>query len=209
MSRFNAGIVATNIGAEYAPRHRSRAFGSGPKLQPKGIAMMLQQKLRRTTAVAAAALALTLSGAAAVAQPGGPHGHGHGGPDSIGHLIVSAKAQLNLNTSQQQMFDNALANTKAAFATGKSLHDSVKNTLDAELAKNEPDLAAVAAASDNAQAQGEALRKQIRGQWLALYATFSPDQKAVVKSMIQQRMAEADAFRAKMQQRHGGATATN
>ena len=172
--------------------------------------MRLHDKFRKTTLVAATALAMTLGAGVAISQPGGhgPHGHGSHGA-SVGQLIVGAKDQLNLNTSQQQMFDNALANTKSAHQTGQSLHQSVKDALTAELAKNEPDLAAVAAASDNAQAQGEALRKQIRGQWLALYATFSPDQKAVVKSMIQQRMAQADAFRAKMQQRHGGATATN
>jgi Spy/CpxP family protein refolding chaperone len=172
--------------------------------------MMLQHKLRKTAVATAAALALTLGGGVALAQPGHGH-HGHGAPgDMVGHLIVSAKDQLNLNTSQQQMFDAAVASSLAAHETGKSLHDSVKNTLNAELAKSEPDIAAVAAASDNAQAQGQALRKQIRGQWLALYATFSPDQKAVVKAMIQQGMARAEAFRSKMHERfHGGGVTTH
>ena len=172
--------------------------------------MKLQDKLRKTTIAAATALALTLGGAAALAQPAhGPHGHGAPG-DMIGHLIQKAQPQLNLNTSQQQMFDAAVASSQAARETGKSLFDSVKNTLNAELAKSEPDLAAVAAASDNAQAQGQALHKQIRGQWLALYATFTPDQKAVVKTTIQQGMAKAEAFRSTMHQRmHGGAATTN
>ena len=166
--------------------------------------MMLQDKLRKTTVVAAAALAMTLGAGASLAQPGGAaHGpHGHGAPgDMIGHLIENAKAQLNLNTSQQQMFDAAAASTKTAHQTGQSLHQSVKDALTAELAKTEPDLGAVAAASDNAQAQGDALRKQVRAQWLALYATFTPDQKAVVKNLIQERMAKAEAFRAEMHQR--------
>ena len=178
--------------------------------------MTFHDKLRRTTAVVASALAMTLGATATLAQPPGgppgPHGHGHGAPgDTIGHLIVGAKAQLNLNTSQQQMFDAAVASTKAAFQQGRSLHQSVKDTLTAELAKNEPDLAAVAAASDNAKAQGDALHKQVRAQWLALYATFTPDQKAVVKGLIQQRMARAEAFRAEMQQhwQQGGAATTN
>jgi len=49
----------------------------------------------------------------------------------------------------------------------------------------------------------------VRGQWLALYATFTPDQKAVVKTMIQQQMAQAAAWRANMQQRgqQGGGAA--
>ncbi len=127
--------------------------------------MMLQDKLRKTTVAAAAALAMTLGAGITLAQPGGAaHGpHGHGAPgDMIGHLIAGAKDQLNLNTSQQQMFDAAVASTKAAHETGLSLHESVKNALTAELAKSEPDLAAVAAVTDNAQAQGQALRKSVR-----------------------------------------------
>ena len=169
--------------------------------------MMLQNKLRTTAVVAAAALAMTLGTAASFANAGGAsHGpHGGGAPgDMIGHLIEKAQAQLNLNTSQQQQFAAAVASTKAAHQTGLSLHESVKTTLTAELAKPEPDLAAVAAASDNAQAQGQALRKSVRGQWLALYATFSPDQKAVVRQLLQARMAKAESFRQKMQDRFNG-----
>ena len=172
--------------------------------------MTFNGKLRNTTMVVASALAMTLGATAAFAQTPGapagaapaPHEHGHGGHgDMIGHLIIHAKAQLNLNTSQQQMFDAAVASTKTAFQTGKTLRQSVKDALNTELGKAEPDLAAVAAASDAAQAQGDALHKQVRAQWLALYATFTPDQKAVVKTMIQQRMAQAAAWRANMQQR--------
>ena len=169
--------------------------------------MMVQDKLRKTAVVAAAALAMTLGAAVTLAQPGGAaHGpHGHGAPgDMIGHVIAAAHDQLNLNTSQQQMFDAAVASSKAAHQTGQSLHQSVKDALTAELAKSEPDLAAVAAVSDNAQAQGQALRKSTRAQWLALYATFSPDQKAVVKQTIQGQMAKAESFREKMKERFKG-----
>jgi len=172
--------------------------------------MMLQHTLRKTTLVAATALAMTLGAGVATAQPGshGPHGHGSHGA-SIGQLIIGAKDQLNLNTSQQQMFDTALANTKSAHQTGQSLHQSVRDALAAELAKNEPDLAAVAAVSDNAQAQGQALRKSVRAQWLALYATFTPDQKAIVKQTIQGEMAKAESFHQKMKERFHGNRGTS
>ena len=177
--------------------------------------MTFHDKLRKTTVVVASALAMTLGATAALAQTtgapdGGPPKHGHHPHgDMIGHLIVSAKAQLNLNTSQQQMFDAAVASSKAARQTGMTLHQTVKDTLTAELAKPEPDLAAVAAAADNARAQGQALQQQVRTQWLALYATFSVDQKTVVKNLIQQHMAQAETFRAQMQQHwQQGATGT-
>jgi periplasmic protein CpxP/Spy len=175
--------------------------------------MTFHHKLRSTAVVVASALAMTLGATTLFAQPAGgppgPHGHGQGASgDMIGHLIMHAKAQLNLNTSQQQMFDAAVASSKAAWQSGKTLHQSVKDALTAELAKSEPDLAAVAAASDNARAQGDAVRKQVRAQWLALYATFSPDQKAVVKNIIQQRMAMAEAFHEQMLERwHNGSGA--
>jgi protein CpxP len=216
MSRFNGALAAANDGAQCAQSNRELRENRRGRVLRKGIEMTVQDKLRKTTIVVASALAIAVGTVAVLAQPFGgplgPRGHGHGGPgDMIGRLIVSAQAQLNLNTSQQQMFDTAVASSKAAFQQGNTLHQSVKDALTAELAKSEPDLAAVAAAADNARAQGEALRQQVRAQWLALYATFSPDQKTVVKNLIQQHIAMAEAFRAEMHQRwQGGAgTTTN
>jgi Spy/CpxP family protein refolding chaperone len=146
----------------------------------------------RIAAVAAAALAFALGGAA-LAQPGpGHHGHGFGGgPDMLAGTIARAKAQ----------FDAAADASKAARDTARSNMQRVKDALTAELAKAEPNLAAVAAVGDDVQAQNQALRKQVRGQWLALYATFSPEQKAVVKQMIQNRVSRMEQFRDQMQQR--------
>jgi Spy/CpxP family protein refolding chaperone len=155
---------------------------------------------RRIAMAAAAALALGIGGVA-LAQPGRHHHGGMGGGDEmIGRLIAHAKSQLNLNTSQQVQFDAAVAQSKAAFQTGRGSMQRVKDAMAVELAKPEPDLAAVAAIADDVRAQNQALRKQVRDQWLALYATFSPDQKAVVKQMIQNRMARAEHFREKMRQ---------
>ncbi len=119
----------------------------------------------------------------------------------IGHLIAHAKGRLNLNTMQQGMFDTAVADSKAAREAGRALHEKVKATLQAELAKPEPDLAAVAAAADAAVDQGRDKRKAIRAEWLALYATFTVEQKAVVKDMLQKRLAHAESFRQKMRER--------
>ena len=116
--------------------------------------------------------------------------HGMGGADEmIGHLIAHAKAKLNLNTSQQGMFDTAVADSKAAREAGRALHQKVRDTLQAELAKPEPDLAAVAAAADAASDQGRAQRKAIRADGSRSTRTFTPEQKAVVKDMLQKRLA--------------------
>jgi Spy/CpxP family protein refolding chaperone len=172
-----------------------------------------RQSPRRAIAATAAALAFAFAGAASAQPFGGPGGHGgHGGPmgggdEMFGPLIAHAKANLNLNTSQQTMFDAAVAQSKAAHDQGRALMQKVKDAMTAELAKTEPDLAAIAAAADDARAQGQALRKQVRTQWLNLYATFSPEQKAVVRDMLQKRMARMESFRQKMREHFQGGTA--
>jgi Spy/CpxP family protein refolding chaperone len=161
----------------------------------------MRNRFNATLAAVTAAAALSLSGAA-LSQPGPHHGHGAGGDFTMG--IAALKGQLNLNTSQQTMWDNAVAQTKAARETGRANFDKLKTAMTTELAKAEPDLAAVAAASDDVQAQNSALRKQVRATWLALYATFTPDQKAIVRDSLKQRVAKMESFRQKMQERRGG-----
>jgi len=157
------------------------------------------------------ATALALGGAAipALAQPAGgfQHARGHhggGSEEMVGHLLHEAKASLNLNTSQQQMWDNAVTQSKSAHQTAKANRETLKATVQAELSKSAPDLAAIAATSDNVEAQNRALRVQVRSQWLALYATFSADQKAVVRGLMQEHAAKAEGFRERMQERFKG-----
>jgi len=161
----------------------------------------MERTYRNLLAASAAALTLALVAAPASAQPAhhaGPMSGSFG--DHLGRVIESAQAQLNLNSSQQQMFANNVAQTKAAFAGGRSQMEGVKSALAAELAKPEPDLAAVAAAGDAAQQQMQAVRHQVRDSWLALYATFTLEQKAVVKGIIQQHLAKMQSIQQKMMQ---------
>ena len=149
----------------------------------------------RIAAVAAAAL-IGIAGVA-FAQPR----HGHGGGDFV-MAIAALKDQLNLNTSQQVMWDNAVAAGKSARDAARANMQSVRDALKAELAKPEPDLAAVAAAADTARNTASTAHRQVRDAWLALYATFTPEQKVVVKNALQQRLTLMEQFRERMRQRH-------
>lgn len=162
----------------------------------------MNTRIARWSGVMVAAL-LAVGVHGALAQPGGGpgHGHGHGGGLAIEQILASLKGQLNLNTSQQLMWDNAVAQTKAAQATARTNFASVRTALNAELAKSEPDFAAVAAAADAVQASNQTLRKQVRGEWLKLYATFSPAQKGIVRDAAKARIARMDTFREKMKER--------
>ncbi|HET9046157.1 MAG TPA: periplasmic heavy metal sensor [Casimicrobiaceae bacterium] len=162
----------------------------------------MRNRFSATLAAVAAASVVVFAGSA-LAQPAHPHGGPGSGPD-FGHLFAALKSQLNLNTSQQAMWDAAVAQSKSAREAGRANFDKVRAQLSTELAKAEPDLAAVAAAADDAQAANTALRKQVRSQWLAIYATFTPDQKAVVKTALLNRVARMEKFREKMLERHGG-----
>jgi Spy/CpxP family protein refolding chaperone len=152
----------------------------------------------RVAAVAAAAL-IGISGIAA-AQPHHGH-HGRTGDDfTLG--IAALKGQLNLNTSQQAMWDNAIAAGKSARDSARANRQKVHEALTAELAKAEPDLAAVATAADNARNANDAVRRQVRDAWLNLYSTFTPDQKTVVRNALQKRLARMEQFRERMRERH-------
>jgi Spy/CpxP family protein refolding chaperone len=164
---------------------------------------------RRTIRLAAfaASAVLAMTGAVALAQPGGWPGHGpgygpgHAGGMEIEHVLARVKGELNLDTSQQLMWDNAAAQTKSARETGLAGMQKVHEAMAAELAKPEPDLAAVAAVADGVQASNQARRQGVRNQWLQVYATFTPAQKAVVRNALAQQMARMEAMAARMKAR--------
>ncbi|MGE5170663.1 MAG: periplasmic heavy metal sensor [Rudaea sp.] len=157
-------------------------------------------KTRITTRLAAvfAAALVGLAGTALAL----PFGHGHRGGGDVVMAIAHLKDQLNLNTAQQAMWDNAVAAGKAARETARTNTQNVRQTLSAELAKPEPDLAAVAAAADTARDANAALHTQVRAAWLNLYGTFTPEQKTVVKNVLLERMSRMEQFREKMRARH-------
>jgi Spy/CpxP family protein refolding chaperone len=169
--------------------------------------MTFRHSARRPLTYAAAAL-LAFGLGTAYAQPVGP-GPGHG-PGPMGHgpmleqTLQALKGKLALNTMQQTLWDNAVAQGSAARDSGKALMQKVKDAMAAELAKPEPNLAAVAAVADDAETQGRTLRHAVRDQWLQLYATFSADQKAIVRDALQQKLTMMESFAAKMRARHGG-----
>jgi Spy/CpxP family protein refolding chaperone len=178
---------------------------------------------RHAATAAIAALALAIGGAALAQPAGGPGpggmraaaagypGHpgmmapGGGGEMMIGRAIENAKAKLNLNTQQQGLFDDAVAKGKEAREKGRELHQKVRDALAAELAKSDPDLKHVGDVADAVHADARELHKGVRNAWLLLYGTLSTEQKSVVKEMIQNRIARAEAFRGRMrEQLHGG-----
>jgi Spy/CpxP family protein refolding chaperone len=164
--------------------------------------MIMKVRTLPTLALRLAALAavgvLALTGYAALAQPVGGHGHGHGGGVEIENVLAALKGKLTLNTSQQLMWDNAVAQTKAAHEAGRANMQKVGDAMTAELAKAEPDLAAVAAVADSVRTSNQTVRQGVRDQWLKIYATFTPEQKVVVRDALLKRLARMKAMGDKM-----------
>src|SRR4051812_46272816 len=95
-------------------------------------------RLRSLALAASTALALSVAATTAGAQPAGgaPHMHGHGGggfEQMIPHLLERAKASLNLNTMQQGMWDNVVAQGAAARDTARTNRQQIRTALQAEL----------------------------------------------------------------------------
>ena len=143
------------------------------------------------------------AGFAGIALQAWAQAPGHGMHDPIA-VLQRIQAKLNLNTSQQQQWDAAVAQSKTVHEAMRANFQLLKAATQAELAKADPDLAALASLSDQVQQQNIAQRKQARTAWLALYGTFSAEQKATVRDAINARMARMDAFRQRMHDRLPG-----
>ena len=146
---------------------------------------------------------LFAAGFAGVAPQAWAQETGHGMHDALA-MLQRIQAKLNLNTSQQQQWDAALAQSKASHQAMRTNFQQLKTATQAELAKADPDLGALATLSDQVQEQNIAQRKQARAAWLALYGTFSADQKATVRDAINARMARMESFRERMREHHSG-----
>jgi heavy-metal resistance protein len=149
--------------------------------------------------IAFAAIAAFAQAASAQTPPpaaGQPHNFAHGGGmDNPLGMLAHLQAKLNLNTSQQQQFDAAVAQGKASREIIKANMQQLHAALETQVATGAPDLDSIAALVDTLQPQNLAARKQARAAWLALYDTFSAAQKAVVANAIQRRMARTAAWR--------------
>jgi len=153
---------------------------------------MIARKVKRMKSVFRTSFLVALCALSAIcyAQPG----PGMGEPL---RMLAAVKGQLNLNTSQQLQWDNAAAQAKAAHDAARASHAQLKAALQAELAKSEPDLASVATLADGVRQQTESAHRVARDAWLALYATFTPAQKAVVRDALQAGIARMAARHAR------------
>ncbi len=144
--------------------------------------------------VLAAAL---LIGAGVAGADAGRHGP-DGGPMAGMEKVHS---QLKLNPEQEAGWKAAQDKSRAAMRQARESHRKMHEAMKQELAKSEPDFAAVARISDETQESNLKARHEARDLWLKLYATFTPEQKLVARDFMRERMAKMERMRDKFERR--------
>ena len=146
------------------------------------------KRLRTAALVATALLAsfgVTLSHAAG---PGSHMAMEHG----IFTGMEKVHGKLQLTAVQETAWQEAVSLAASIGGQAQALHQQMRTAVSTELAKAQPDLAALAQQGDSTHQQVAALHKQVRDKWLALYATLSAEQQGQVADFLRQRLQRSD-----------------
>lgn len=134
------------------------------------------------------ALGVGTAGLAGVAQA-----HGRSGAYAQRHAALERlKQELKLTAAQQQAWQAIAAKQRALWQQRREGWKEVRHALEAQLAVPEPDLAQVAAVRERVREREHAAREQIEHRRLELYASFSPEQKGVMRDFLKTRLAQAE-----------------
>ena len=147
---------------------------------------------------------IAAAGIAGLAVTAFAQGPGHGMMHDPLAMLQRIQSKLNLNTSQQMQWETAVAGSKAAREAIRANFKQLKDATKEELAKDNPDLRALALLSDQIQQQNIDERKKARAAWLALYGTLTLDQKATVRDAINARLARMESFHQRLHERLSG-----
>lgn len=111
-------------------------------------------------------------------------------------------AKLKLTPAQMTQWDAMVQKTRTQHEAMKKARHEMHEAMKAELAKPEPDLAALAARADAMHDQMRAAHREVRDGWLKLYATMNAEQKGVVKHAIIWHMKKMHHMRMRMMHHH-------
>jgi periplasmic protein CpxP/Spy len=162
-------------------------------------------------AVASVALSIGAAGYAAAQQSqmpmqGGGHDGGHFMHHHHGHHMMEelnrVHGWLNLNASQEKLWQNAVDTMKQAHETEHATHEQMHQQMQAMQQQPILDMNALHAAHEKAERQHEQLREQTAKAWLTLYNSLNDQQKTIVSTVIKQHFAEMEARHERMQKMH-------
>jgi protein CpxP len=152
---------------------------------------------RNLTLSAIAATLLSVSTAYAAAGDTPPSGgHDHRGSSMMQHKLDKIHSQLNLNASQEQLWQTALSTMKADRQQERALHGQAKKQMESLMQAPVLDMHALQTQHEQTWNQSQQLRAHTQAAWLNVYDALDPTQKATVSSAFKaqwQRMAERRA----------------
>jgi Spy/CpxP family protein refolding chaperone len=152
----------------------------------------MNRKSLRIVTLLTALFAAGLGTTALHASEAGPHGNFAAGPGFMGGAggflgLEKIHASLQLTAAQEALWQTALSTGQSVGGQMKTLHQTEKTDVQTELAKNPPDLAALATRMDGYRSQASGLHDQVRSAWLAVYAALTPAQQTSVGQFLLQR----------------------
>lgn len=112
--------------------------------------------------------------------------------------------KLHLTDDQEKTWQTLARKAKDIQMSGQNRRNEIKSQAKQELEKTEPDLARLAALADRSMDEQSGKRRELRDEWLKLYAQLAPEQKIVVRDAIKARIAKAEMFREKFKQGREG-----
>lgn len=109
-------------------------------------------------------------------------------------------AALNLTPEQAAQAEAIRTRTREARAQAGKEIGAVRRAAEEELAKDAPDLKRIADLAEQAHARVRGAMHESRDQKLALYATFSPEQKRQVRDVLKAKFERAQHMRGRLRE---------
>jgi Spy/CpxP family protein refolding chaperone len=147
----------------------------------------------KTVAATFAAIVVAQAGAAladtGLTTVGFGGGHGHG------ILTDQLHQTLNLTPDEETLWQQLKQQQLALRTTAKTARQQLRAVRQAEMAKTQPDLAAIDSAIDTAHETIYAAQKAFRQQVLAFYTALTPERQAIFISALKAKAEKAKAWR--------------
>jgi protein CpxP len=102
--------------------------------------------------------------------------------------------QLRLTPAQEREWQDIAQQAKALHERRRVRWEEIRKVYEDELAKPTPDLARITALTDEAHEQHSRAVRALEARRLALYATFSAEQKMVVRDTLKARLERRGRF---------------
>jgi periplasmic protein CpxP/Spy len=105
--------------------------------------------------------------------------------------LETLHSDLKLDAKQEALWQSAATRSKEMMAQMRNEREQMRAAMLQELSKPQADLRALASRMDAARARRADVRKEVRGQWLALYDDLDSNQRETARQFLLTRVQHA------------------